>query len=90
MLASSVLGGGAEGEAVFVALFDATGRRNYERELLAARREADRSERRVRVLAGDSALCPEHRGAPAEVRSPREPPALSVSKHGVAAPLVNL
>lgn len=50
VLASSVLGGGAEGEAVFVALFDATGRRNYERELLAARREADRSERRVRVL----------------------------------------
>ena len=50
VLASSVLDPGAGGDAVFVALFEATGRRNYERELLAARREADRSERRVRVL----------------------------------------
>jgi diguanylate cyclase (GGDEF)-like protein/PAS domain S-box-containing protein len=50
VLASSLLHAGAGGDVVTVALFDATGRRDYERELLAARREADRSERRVRVL----------------------------------------
>jgi diguanylate cyclase (GGDEF)-like protein/PAS domain S-box-containing protein len=55
VLASSVLHAGVGGDEVFVALFDATGRRDYERELLAARREADRSERRVRVLQEASA-----------------------------------
>ncbi|WP_108248732.1 sensor domain-containing protein [Planctomonas deserti] len=55
VLASSVQRTGPHGDVVFVALFDATGRSNYERELLAARREADRSERRVRVLLEASA-----------------------------------
>ena len=51
VLASSVLRPGRDGgDEVVIALFDATGRRNYERELLTARRAADRSERRVRVL----------------------------------------
>ena len=43
-------GAGGEAEGVRVAVFDATERQDYERQLLAARRAAEASEARVRVL----------------------------------------
>jgi sigma-B regulation protein RsbU (phosphoserine phosphatase) len=44
-------GTGGEPDVVRIAVFDATERRSYERELLAARERAEQSEARARVLA---------------------------------------
>ncbi|MCU1419090.1 MAG: hypothetical protein JWP90_995 [Mycetocola sp.] len=51
-LVNSVLitGDDGEPEEIRIAVFDSTGRRDYERDLLAARRAAESSETRVRVL----------------------------------------
>jgi diguanylate cyclase (GGDEF)-like protein/PAS domain S-box-containing protein len=51
-LVNSVLtpGDGGEPDEIRMAVFDSTGRRDYERDLLAARRAAESSESRVRVL----------------------------------------
>jgi diguanylate cyclase (GGDEF)-like protein/PAS domain S-box-containing protein len=51
-LVNSVLtpGDGVEPDEIRMAVFDSTGRRDYERDLLAARRAAESSEARVRVL----------------------------------------
>lgn len=52
VLVNATMGRTSDGTAGWVrtAVFDATERRNYERELLAARRAAELSEQRVRVL----------------------------------------
>ncbi|MBK4348267.1 diguanylate cyclase domain-containing protein [Lacisediminihabitans changchengi] len=44
------IGDEGEGGEMALAIFDATARQNYERDLLSARREAEASEARVRVL----------------------------------------
>lgn len=51
-LVNSVLAEQADGQpgVIHLAVFDATARQNYERELLTARRQAEASEERVRVL----------------------------------------
>jgi diguanylate cyclase (GGDEF)-like protein/PAS domain S-box-containing protein len=51
-LVNSVLtpGDGSEPDLIRMAVFDSTGRRDYERDLLTARRAAESSETRVRVL----------------------------------------
>ncbi|KQP01778.1 diguanylate cyclase [Leifsonia sp. Leaf264] len=51
-LVNSVLAEQADGQPglIHLAVFDATARQNYERELLTARRQAEASEERVRVL----------------------------------------
>ncbi|WP_394769988.1 diguanylate cyclase [Lacisediminihabitans sp.] len=54
-LVNSTMVAGPHGpRLVRTAIFDSTGRQDYERELLAARRSAESSEERVRVLQGAS------------------------------------
>jgi serine/threonine-protein kinase RsbW len=75
-LVDSVLGRDPAGlpRVIRTTVFDATERRGYERELLAARRAAEASERRVRVLqqiAVDLSAAPTEREvAEAVVRAP--------------------
>jgi diguanylate cyclase (GGDEF)-like protein/PAS domain S-box-containing protein len=56
VLVNAVASSTAGGEVVRVAVFEVTQRHDYERELLAARREAERSEAHVRVLQDASTL----------------------------------
>jgi diguanylate cyclase (GGDEF)-like protein/PAS domain S-box-containing protein len=53
--ATTVLGGDGAPRVLRFAVFDATARQDYERQLLAARRSAEESERRVRILQNAAA-----------------------------------